>query len=376
VLLVLLACAPDFESRDLPEPGVVVDSVDTGDSGTLPPVDTADTAVIDTAPPPDTDTVPVEPECPEGVICLDWLPISETWTTRGGVSEWDSYACSPTTDESGPEVIYRVTVEEDGFLAMDLREMESGADVDVHLLGSLDPDDCYDRGHWAAGAWVPAGDYYVVADTWVNGSGTALPGQYTLQIGHVSPAELAAEGLDRPTAALALQAYDRAWEEDQASKLTFGIIDFSLHSSLERLWVWDLPAEELLWWLHVSHGEGSSSSSDAGQAESFSNTEGSHQSSLGMMVAAEDYVGSNGLSMRLDGLEPLYNDAVRDRAIVVHGADYARPEYVTERGRLGQSWGCPAVDDRESTDLIDDLQDGLMWSYYPDGDWSKNSTYL
>ncbi len=377
MVFLLFACSPDFESRAFPEVDSVLDSVDTAgdglDSGWRSDSGRSD----DSAAGGDTATAGSgEPDCPEGVVCVDWLPYGETFTTRGGTSEWDSYGCAPGTDESGPEVLYRVTVAEEGFLALDLRQVESGADVDVHLLGSLDPEDCFDRGHWTAGAWVPAGEYYVVADSWVDSAGASKPGEYTLQMGHLSALDMAAEGMDRSTAALALQALDRAWDENWSDEPTLGVLDFALRSDLERLWIWDLAAEELLHHLHASHGEGSSSSGDAGQAVRFSNTEGSHQSSLGMAVGAEDYEGSNGLSLRLDGLEAGYNDAVRDRAIVVHGADYARSEYVDTYGRLGQSWGCPAVDDRISDAVVEDLQDAYLWSYYPDGDWSVNSTYL
>ena len=107
-----------------------------------------------------------------------------------------------------------------------------------------------------------------------------------------------------------------------------------------------------------------------------SNITDSHQSSLGMMLTAEDYTGSNGLSMRVDGLEPGYNDRVRSRYIVVHGGTYARPEVADQYGRLGQSWGCQVVDDRLIDSVIADLQDGFLWSWYPDGDWSENSVYL
>ncbi len=375
MLVMFVACAPDVDTRPFPGGEAAVDSADSAW------VDSADTGPIDTAPPEDTGEPtepeePAEPECPDGVICLDWLPFEDTFTTRGGGSEWDSYSCAPGTDESGPEVIYQLTLEEAGFLAIDLRHVESGADVDVHLLGSLDPEDCIDRGHWAAGAWVPAGTWYVVADSWVGSDGAVYPGEYTLQLGQLSAADMAAEGLDHTTAALGLQAFDRAWDEDWSDRPHLGVIDFSLRSDHERLWIWDVAGEELLHKLLVTHGEGSSSSSDAGMAETFSNIEGSHQSSLGMAVGAEDYIGSNGLSLRLDGLERGYNDAVRDRAIVVHGADYARQEYVDSYGRLGQSWGCPAVDDRVSDQVVDDLQDAYLWSWYPDGDWSVNSTYL
>ena len=316
----------------------------------------------------------LEPEdCPDGVICLADFPARDSNTTVGGGRDFDAYSCASGTDESGPEVVYRLDLAEDGFLSLDLRGMGSGADVDVHLLDARDPDRCIDRGHWAAGAWLTAGTYWVVADSWVSGEGVEQSGEYELLFGHLTPDEL---GMGTQVSTLALQALDRAWEEDHTEHVVHGFIDFSLHSSHERLWIWDTASEELLHHLHVTHGENSSDPSDRGYAISFSNVSGSHQSSLGMMLTAETYTGSNGLSMRMDGLEDGYNDAVRPRAIVVHGATYARPEYVDTYGRLGQSWGCPAVDDRENDAVLADLQGGFLWSYYPDGDWSERSVYL
>ena len=345
-------------------------------------LDTAETGWIDTSEPIDTgdteDTQePEEDPCPSGVICVDRdLPYWDDNSTQGGSREFDSYSCASSTDESGPEVIYRVILDEPGFLAADLREMGSGADVDVHVLGSLDSDDCFDRGHWSAGALLPAGTYFVVADTWVNSSGQEQKGDYGLVLGAVTASDLAAEGLDESTAELSLEAFDRAWEEDHSAEPVYGIIDFSLYSAEKRFWLWDMAAEELLWNLHVTHGENSAKSTDPGWAVRFSNVPESHKSSLGMMVAAEDYYGSNGHSVRYDGLEAGYNDNVRSRAIVFHGATYARPEIVDQYGMLGLSWGCTAVDDRVTDDVIDDLMGAYVWSYYPDGDWSVNSTYL
>jgi hypothetical protein len=96
-----------------------------------------------------------------------------------------------------------------------------------------------------------------------------------------------------------------------------------------------------------------------------------------MSRGAEDYIGSLGHSLRLDGLEPGYNDNVRSRYIVLHGAEYARPEFVAAYGRAGTSWGCPAVDDRDNEDALDFVIGGtLAFFWYPDGDWSERSEYL
>ena len=105
----------------------------------------------------------VEP-CPSGVICVDSFPYSDSDdTSRSSLDDFDSYACASSTDESGPEVVYQVDLAEDGYLAATLSGLGSGVDLDVHILGSLDADDCYDRGHWDAGSFLPAGRYYVRA---------------------------------------------------------------------------------------------------------------------------------------------------------------------------------------------------------------------
>jgi len=96
-----------------------------------------------------------------------------------------------------------------------------------------------------------------------------------------------------------------------------------------------------------------------------------------MMRGAETYWGSFDKSMRIDGVEDGYNDLVRPRAIVMHGAEYARAEFVSTYGRAGESWGCPAVDDRLVGDVVDTLSDGgMLFFWYPDGDWSVDSDYL
>ena len=160
-------------------------------------------------------------------------------------------------------------------------------------------------------------------------------------------------------------------------RFVYTVLDLSLPSTDRRLFTMDLTTSDLLWTLHVTHGEASADPNDPAMAIRFSNIPESHMSSLGIMRTAGTCYGSNGYSMRLDGLEAGYNDNVRSRAIVVHPWEGARPDVATTYGYLGLSWGCPAIDDREATDLIDDIPDGtLYFAWYPDGDWSRNSTYL
>lgn len=151
------------------------------------------------------------------------------------------------------------------------------------------------------------------------------------------------------------------------------VIDFSLPSSVERLWIFDLQSGELVLNELVAHGRNS------GNLEStvFSNIEGSHQSSIGLFRAGESYRGKHGYSLRLDGLEPGVNDLARQRAIVIHGADYVNETWVKDYGRIGRSHGCPAVDQQVIRRVVDNLKGGqLVFKYYPDQKWLRSSDYL
>jgi hypothetical protein len=316
--------------------------------------------------------------CPEGVVCIESFPATHSSTTTGASSELDSYSCAPSTDESGPELLYRLELKEAGYLALELSEdMATGVDLDVHLLSSPDADSCIDRGHWRAGSLLEAGTWWVSVDTWVTGSGEEQDGAYTLNMGLTSAAALVEEGMDSQVASDALHAFDQAWQNEDAEHFSYGITDFSLHSSEPRLWVLDLSTGEVLYNILVAHGVASSSSSDSGLSMSFSNIEDSHQSSLGMMQAAETYTGDFGYSMRLDGLEAGYNDAVRARYIVMHPWSGSREGYAEYYGAAAETWGCPAIDDRLSEEVIDFLANGgVLLFHYPDGDWSESSGYL
>lgn len=152
------------------------------------------------------------------------------------------------------------------------------------------------------------------------------------------------------------------------------VIDYSLPSTVPRMWVFDLSSvPKLLHVEHVAHGQGSGGNF----ATAFSNEDGSHQSSLGLFVAAETYVGENGYSLRMDGLEPGINHRARERLIVIHGADYVDPDRATKQGRLGRSWGCPALRRAVANGVIDALKDGqLVFAYYPDPNWLGASRML
>ena len=95
-------------------------------------------------------------------------------------------------------------------------------------------------------------------------------------------------------------------------------------------------------------------------AEKFSNVEGSNMSSPGFYTTDETYVGGNGYSLRLDGLEPGKNDNARQRAIVIHGANYVTYEMAKTQGRIGRSLGCPALPQKQAKQIIDTIKQGAL----------------
>jgi L,D-transpeptidase catalytic domain len=186
-------------------------------------------------------------------------------------------------------------------------------------------------------------------------------------------ADVALGTIDRSVFALALESAQRAVARGEAEPSTLTVIDFSRPSTERRLWVIDLRSRELLFEEHVSHGRNSGHNVPT----SFSNEEGSYKSSLGLFRAAEGYYGKHGYSLRLDGLEKGFNDRARERAIVVHGADYVNPAIAKKQGRLGRSLGCPALRPAITRELIDAVKEGgLLFAYYPDPTWLNASAYL
>jgi hypothetical protein len=154
---------------------------------------------------------------------------------------------------------------------------------------------------------------------------------------------------------------------------TLTVIDYSLPSTEPRLWVFDLHSGELLFKELVAHGKNSGEN----MATRFSNEMNSQTSSLGLFVTADPYVGSNGYSLRMDGLDRGFNDHARERAIVMHGAPYVDPAVAATHGRLGRSWGCPALRTAVASTIIDRIRGGgVVFSYYPDQDWLAQSRFL
>jgi hypothetical protein len=160
---------------------------------------------------------------------------------------------------------------------------------------------------------------------------------------------------------------------DLDAPATLTLIDYSLPSTTPRLWVFDMRTGRMLFNELVAHGRNTGDN----MAVRFSDAMDSRESSIGLFRTADTYVGHNGYSLRLDGLEPGFNGHARARAIVMHGAPYVNAKVAKANGRLGRSWGCPALGEAIARRVIDTVRGGgVIFSYYPDQTWLKTSKYL
>ncbi|GET25908.1 murein L,D-transpeptidase catalytic domain family protein [Prolixibacter sp. NT017] len=151
------------------------------------------------------------------------------------------------------------------------------------------------------------------------------------------------------------------------------LIDMSLASTAKRLWVIDLDSMKIVENTLVAHGR----NTGVNHAVKFSNRPSSKMSSLGFYLTGATYHGKYGLSLYLDGIEPGINDKARERTIVMHSAPYATQKFVKEHGRLGRSWGCPAVPPSKSKAIIEAIKDkSCLFIYSPVPSYLKKSKYL
>lgn len=149
------------------------------------------------------------------------------------------------------------------------------------------------------------------------------------------------------------------------------VIDYSLPSTQPRLWVLDLAKGEVLYHELVAHGRGSGDK----YATRFSNVNNSHQTSLGLFLTGGTYEGGNGYSLKLKGLDAGVNDLAEQRYIVMHGAWYVSAEHARNQGRLGRSWGCPALSQKMARPVIDTIKGGsFIFSYSGDESWIRTAS--
>jgi hypothetical protein len=159
----------------------------------------------------------------------------------------------------------------------------------------------------------------------------------------------------------ALEGYYNLKEKGLVNKEVLTLIDFNLSSVEKRLWVIDLKTNTVIYNSLVAHGRNSGNEF----AQSFSNKVSSFKSSLGFFATGETYMGKHGYSLRLDGLDKGVNCKARERAIVIHGADYVSNSFINQTGRLGRSLGCPSLPKQLSKEVIDFIKNkSLLYIYH------------
>lgn len=173
---------------------------------------------------------------------------------------------------------------------------------------------------------------------------------------------------------LALKGYEKLKQLGKiANQRYLTIADMSMASNRPRLFIIDMEKQELLLKTFVSHGK----NSGLLFAKQFSNSLGSFQSSLGFYVTGKPYQGKHGKSLVLKGMESGINDKAEQRAIVLHGADYANQGFVNQQGYLGRSLGCPAVPNNQVEEIIKAIQGAsCLFVYAPDKKYLQNSSLL
>ena len=173
--------------------------------------------------------------------------------------------------------------------------------------------------------------------------------------------QLATFGLSEKAFDYAYKGYQRLVKKQRlANPGILAICDFSQPSNKKRLYVLDLANNKVLLTSYVAHGRGSG----AEYAMRFSNRSRSHQSSLGFYTTSSTYFGEHGLSLRLQGLEPGFNNLAMKRNIVIHGAAYISDDYLNTNKCMGRSYGCPAVPETECAEIIDLIKNGSCFFIY------------
>lgn len=172
---------------------------------------------------------------------------------------------------------------------------------------------------------------------------------------------------------LALNAYDKLYKKGFDRQKMLTIIDYSKPSTERRLWVIDLNRPKVIFHTLVAHGKNSGNNVSA----RFSDNPNSLKSSIGVYLTGDTYIGKHGYSLRLNGLEPGFNAKARVRDVVIHAASYVSDSFAKIHGRLGRSWGCPAVSPEVAPQMIGHIKNGtVLFAYYPDPQWLDRSAYL
>jgi hypothetical protein len=159
----------------------------------------------------------------------------------------------------------------------------------------------------------------------------------------------------------ALAVYRRVESAGLVRTKLLTVIDYSLPSWERRLWVLDPSQPRVLFHEFVAHGRGSTTDDDPDRAIRFGNEAASLRSSLGGFLTGKTYTGAHGTSLELVGLDPGVNDKAMERRIVMHPATYVSAAFRAVRGgRVGRSWGCPALDPAVAAAIIGSIRNGSL----------------
>lgn len=213
----------------------------------------------------------------------------------------------------------------------------------------------------------------VILTTNITSSATSFakagPNLINNQLQHLSNK---APKLNKKVLKLALTAYKNADQKGAVKKPVLTVIDYSLPSNRQRMWVFDVKKERLLYNTYVAHGRNSGV-----VAKHFSNRESSKQSSLGTYITKNTYIGHKGYSLNIQGLDKGINDNAYNRRVVIHGAWYVEPDFIRRAGRAGLSWGCPAIAQTLAKPVINTIKNGsVIFAYFPEKHFLSHSKYL
>jgi hypothetical protein len=220
-------------------------------------------------------------------------------------------------------------------------------------------------------SWKPVSNPKVFTEIKVVSSAKEVFAQYVATI--YQTAKLQQAGLDISVFQKAVTGYINL---KLANKLpqnssVITVVDFTKPSRQKRMWIIDVLTKQLLLNTWVAHGQGSGDD----MASKFSDNDESHQSSLGFYLTDDVYMGKHGRSLHLDGLDEGFNSSARARAIVLHAADYVSQSAIDKMGRLGRSFGCPAVSPEISNEVINTIK-GKNILFINGNDSNYTSKYL
>lgn len=211
----------------------------------------------------------------------------------------------------------------------------------------------------------------IMASNITSGSGIFAKSAFDVntEVQHLSRK---APELNKNVLKLALTAYKKAAVKNNVKKPVLTVIDYSMPSSKQRMWIFDLRHEKLLYNTYVAHGQNSGMT----VPNHFSNQTSSKATSLGTYITRDTYMGSKGYSLNLQGLEKGFNDNAYNRRVVIHGAWYVEPDFIRKSGRAGRSWGCPSIAKTIATPVINLIKGGsVVFAYYPDHNYLSHTGY-